>query len=80
MNFSTLPTVETAPNQGMMSLAFVIGMIALGFFVLIMLICLLHCMVTRRFSFFSIFHNSESSTRTNHTRHNEFGARIANLT
>lgn len=49
---------EATGEVASFSLAFVIGMIALGFFILLFLICLLHFLVAKRFTFFSIFMNS----------------------
>ena len=46
-------TIESSIN-----VALVIGMVALGFFLLILLICMLHVLVSKRFSIFSVFSNS----------------------
>jgi hypothetical protein len=47
----------------MVSLAFVIGMVALGIFLLILMICAMHLIVSKRFSIFSVFSNFEYSGR-----------------
>jgi hypothetical protein len=52
------PSLETSINLGL-----IVGMIALGFFLLLVLICVLHFVVSKRFRINSIFSNSESSYR-----------------
>ena len=65
--------------QGTMNIGLIIGMIALGFFLLLVIICVLHLVVAKRFSIFSIFSNSESSNRTSILTGRQGSRRVSNM-
>lgn len=67
---------ESAGGENMLNLALLIGMIALGFFILILIICFLHYLVSRRFRIFGIFDSSSNSNRNSaySVRHSREGS------
>ncbi len=65
--------------QGSINIGLIIGMIALGFFLLLVIICVLHLVVAKRFNIFSIFSNSESSNRTSILTGRLRSRRISNM-
>jgi hypothetical protein len=65
--------------QGNLNIGLIIGLIALGVSLLLVIICVLHFMVAKRFSIFSIFSNSESSNRISMISGRQRSRRITNL-